>query len=86
MSDAHVKCIILHPDQLVNQDPKRRPVVGIQERLIGCLHSSDDREEECKEVRGQVGKEESWVDQVQQPGEAEGNHDLAEKDATLWIP
>ncbi|KAL9426534.1 hypothetical protein AB3S75_033340 [Citrus x aurantiifolia] len=39
-------------------------------RLIGCLHSSDDTEEERNEVKGWGGKEKSRVDQARRLEEA----------------
>ncbi|KAJ9535544.1 hypothetical protein OSB04_un001324 [Centaurea solstitialis] len=53
---------------------------------IGCLHSSDGTEEERNEVRGRGAGKRGRADQARRPGEAKRNQDLAEKEATLWIP
>ena len=53
---------------------------------IGCLHSSDDTEKERNEVRGrETGKRAESIG-LDDREKKNANLDLAEKEATLWIP
>jgi hypothetical protein len=69
------------------KEEEEGPAVGIWESRADRVFSFKRRyRRRTKRSERPGGREKSRVNQARRPGEAKRNQDLAEKEATLWIP